>query len=220
MGKSVYSLVLNDNVVDEIDKVAYTVGSSRSNLINQILAEYVSYITPEKKMQSIFETMNQIMGTQDIFKMQSHASDSMFSILSALKYKYNPTIRYCVELSTAADAIGILRIVFRTQSESLILALSDFFEIFSGLENEYLKEYFDDGVVWDFTSGKFSRTLKFEKNASAITAEQLGHAIAYYIGVLDAAIKDYFSHLDKPTLALAAISKRVKQYKKNTLIKL
>ena len=43
MNKSVYSLVLMDNVVSEVDKMAYEMGTSRSNLINQILAEYVRY---------------------------------------------------------------------------------------------------------------------------------------------------------------------------------
>ena len=48
MGKSVYSLVLMDEVVDAIDQMAYRNNTSRSNLINQILAEHVSLATPEE----------------------------------------------------------------------------------------------------------------------------------------------------------------------------
>ena len=55
MNKSVYSLVLMDNVVSEVDKMAYEMGTSRSNLINQILAEYVRYTTPEMRMRAVFE---------------------------------------------------------------------------------------------------------------------------------------------------------------------
>ena len=40
MSKSVYSLVLSDDVVAAVDRAAYALGSSRSNLINQILAGY------------------------------------------------------------------------------------------------------------------------------------------------------------------------------------
>ena len=54
MKKTVYSLVLSEDVVAEIDRLAYHNGTNRSNMINQILAEYVSYVTPEKKMQDIF----------------------------------------------------------------------------------------------------------------------------------------------------------------------
>ena len=55
MNKSVYSLVRMDNVVGEVDKLAYEMGTSRSNLINQILAEYVRYTTPEMRMRAIFD---------------------------------------------------------------------------------------------------------------------------------------------------------------------
>jgi len=41
MAKSVYSLVLRDEVVAEIDRLAYRMNTNRSNMINQILAEYV-----------------------------------------------------------------------------------------------------------------------------------------------------------------------------------
>ena len=49
MSKSVYSLVLSDDVVAAVDRAAYGLDTSRSNLINQLLADYVSFITPEKR---------------------------------------------------------------------------------------------------------------------------------------------------------------------------
>ena len=54
MNKSVYSLVLSDEVVDAIDRLAYSMNTSRSNLINQILAEKLSLMTPEMRMRQIF----------------------------------------------------------------------------------------------------------------------------------------------------------------------
>ena len=36
MKKAVYSLVLSEDVVDAVDRMAYARGTSRSNLINQI----------------------------------------------------------------------------------------------------------------------------------------------------------------------------------------
>ena len=50
MGKTVYSLVLTDEVIEEIDRLAYTMGTSRSALIDRILAEKVSYTTPEMRI--------------------------------------------------------------------------------------------------------------------------------------------------------------------------
>ena len=47
-------------IVDRIDSLAYERGTNRSNLINQILAEYVSYTTPEMRMHAIFEEMEKL----------------------------------------------------------------------------------------------------------------------------------------------------------------
>ena len=55
MQKNVYSIVLSSDVVAAIDRLAYSNGTSRSNMINQILAEYVSYTTPEKRLGDIFK---------------------------------------------------------------------------------------------------------------------------------------------------------------------
>ena len=54
MKKSVYSLVLMDDVVKAIDDMAYKLNTSRSNLINQILAEHVSFKTPESLIKDVF----------------------------------------------------------------------------------------------------------------------------------------------------------------------
>lgn len=51
MKKTVYSLVLSENVVAEIDRLAYHKGTNRSNMINQIIAEYVSYTTRKSGWQ-------------------------------------------------------------------------------------------------------------------------------------------------------------------------
>ena len=37
--KNIYSLVLSDDVIDEIDSMARSAGLSRSAMVNQILAE-------------------------------------------------------------------------------------------------------------------------------------------------------------------------------------
>lgn len=42
-----YSLILAEDVVDEIDKMADAEGTNRSYLINRILADYVGIDTPE-----------------------------------------------------------------------------------------------------------------------------------------------------------------------------
>ena len=61
MNKSVYSLVLSDEIVQEIDRLAYEMGQSRSAMVNQVLADYVRYTTPEKRMREVFSAIEQML---------------------------------------------------------------------------------------------------------------------------------------------------------------
>ena len=53
MKKSLYSLMLMDEVVNEVDRLAFRRGTNRSSLINQLLAEYLSLATPENRIGNI-----------------------------------------------------------------------------------------------------------------------------------------------------------------------
>ena len=61
MKKTLYSLMLNDEVVREVDILAHRLGTNRSALINQILAEYVDDLlcefrpdTPDEARSKVF----------------------------------------------------------------------------------------------------------------------------------------------------------------------
>ena len=113
--ESVYSLVLADDVVEAIDRMAYSMNTSRSNLINQILAERVQLLTPEKRMREIFAKIEQLMDSR--IQTLNQPSDAMMSIKSPLRYKYKPTIRYSIELSRDFHGkVGRLKVSFRTQN--------------------------------------------------------------------------------------------------------
>lgn len=75
MGKSVYSIVLSDEVVQAVDEMAYRMNTSRSNLINQLLAERVSLTTPEMRMREIFSLVGQALDSR--FLPAPQASDSV-----------------------------------------------------------------------------------------------------------------------------------------------
>ena len=55
MKKSVYSLMLFDEIVEKIDQLAYENNTNRSQLINDILAEKIGLETPEQQVQKILE---------------------------------------------------------------------------------------------------------------------------------------------------------------------
>ena len=189
MNKSVYSLVLMDNVVSEVDKMAYEMGTSRSNLINQILAEYVRYTTPEMRMRAVFEEMERLMQGVDSFQIQPQPSDAMLTIRSALRYKYKPTIRYSVELyrSSRGHTVGALKVAFRTQSQPLIEMLTSFFALWTRLEGHYREQLRLPVCESRIEEGKYIRAFA-PAGSAEFTDQQLADAMSAYIRMFDGAI--------------------------------
>ncbi|MCM1227655.1 MAG: hypothetical protein NC320_09610 [Clostridium sp.] len=218
MKKSVYSLVLSDDVVRAIDDLAYGMNTSRSNLINQILAEHVSYRTPESIIKDIFSCMESIMDSH--FHIQGQTSDAVMSIRSPLRYKYKPTIRYKVELLKDPDSnnIGTLSVSFRTQNIQLISLLEGFFRLWRKIENAYIGKYFKDGVEYAYKDGKFVRRLKISNNIDSSDPDTLGKAIVEYIRLLDREIKIYFENIGDINIAGAEMEKLLSEYIKSDTI--
>ncbi len=214
MKKSVYSLVLADAVVEAIDQMAYRKGTSRSNLINQILAEQVSCITPEMRMRDIFGQLERLVS--DTFQIQQQPSDAMLSLKSSLKYKYKPTIRYSVEINRQMeDTVGELRVAFRTQSTQLLAVLKDFFVLWANLEHKYIARYFAGRKIsYTIDGGRLTRSLMMPDQAERQTDEALGEAIAEYITMFDDVLKTYFSYADNPAEAARKAEERYCGYLK------
>ena len=130
MKKSVYSLVLQDDVVEAVDQMAYSRGMNRSGLVNQILAEYASLVTPEKRAGEIFDQVCLMLTPQSHFKILGRPSQKALNISSTLRYKYNPTLRYSVELHRGEDrTAGQLKVSVRSQNAALVQLIEAFFFI-------------------------------------------------------------------------------------------
>ena len=215
MNRSVYSLVLADDVVEAVDQLAYNMNTSRSNLVNQILAEYFSFSTPEKRMKDIFSDLEQLMNS-DNFQVFDQASDAMISIKSALRYRYKPTIRYALELYRDYEpVIGELRVSLRTQSQPLIAVLTQFFRLWNALEDRYIGRYFPEGRVIcqiDADSGRYSRKFLLPEEEQSRGSNTIAGAIADYIKAFDAALKVYFAEQDTPQQACSDVNQLYFQY--------
>lgn len=202
MNKSVYSLVLMDDVVAEIDRVAYEMNTSRSGMVNQILAEYVSYVTPEKRMRAVFSRIEHLLVNDSVFQPMLQPSESMFSLRSALAYKYNPSIRYSVELyADALPFIGVLRVSLRSQNSTLTLAMLQFFKLWSRVENALIGK-----TEYALEDTRYTRKLRLPEGRE-LPHEALGEAIAAYIELFDRALKRYFEYLHNPEYALRQVER-------------
>ena len=117
MKKNLYSLTLSDDVVREVDALAHRMGTNRSALVNQILAEYVSVPTPERRWNDIFEAIEELMTpTRELVPFFAPGSSTM-SLKSSLSYQYRPPVQYVVDLRhDDAQTPGPLHLVLRTQA--------------------------------------------------------------------------------------------------------
>lgn len=189
MKKSIYSLVLMDEVIRAVDEQAYRLGTSRSNLINQILAEHLSCVTPEMRMREVFEALESLVGSA--MQIQQQRSASLLSMRTALEYRYRPTINYKVELERVpSEEIGKLRVHIRTQSSRLIELFDRFFDYRIRFEYAQFKLRGLEYPESKLTTGSFVRGLY---NSGALSDEQIGHAIGEYISELDRAVKTFFA---------------------------
>ena len=190
MGKSVYSVVLSDEVVAAIDRLAYAEGLSRSRMMDRVLAEYAGCELPGQRMADIFDCIQQMVGLEQKFRLLVAPSEELLQLKSPMPYKYNPTVKYAVELYRSGPALGQLRVTLRSQSRPLLQALDQFFLLFAGLERESFRH--GEQIAARIEEGRYLRQLRRIPGA---TGEEEGQAVAGYIQLLDGALQQYFGAL-------------------------
>ncbi len=189
MKKSVYSLVLSDEVVAAVDAAAYAAGMNRSAFVNSVLAEYVRYVTPEQRVASVLTALERSL-TESGFRLVAPSSGKTVNVGTVLGYKYNPAVRYTVEVyKNTAPLEGMLRVSLRTTNGMLINELHNFFTLWAKLENGF-------GIksVYTVEQGKLSRTLSF----AACEPSDISVVVSRYIHAFDQALKAYFTALGSP----------------------
>ena len=218
--RNVYSLVLLQDVVEAVDRLACERGTSRSGLVNQILAEYLSCATPENRIRSIFECMEQVFSGAENFQVRSRQSETMLNIRSALRYRYNPTVRYALELyRQSAGAVGELRISLRTQRPPLVGLLTEFFTFRSRLENRWIGGRFPGGrVPCEIAPGRYTRTLLSPQSEEDRTSERVADALCAYIREFDRELKQYCAGADDPAGIWAELEQEYLNYLQRAVI--
>ncbi|MBO4848156.1 MAG: ribbon-helix-helix protein, CopG family [Clostridia bacterium] len=207
MAKSIYSLVLDDEVISLIDRMAYAEGASRSALINRLLAERVGYSTHEMRTRDIFRRMEDML-TDSLLPMLGESTDSTFRLRSALSYKYNPTVKYTVALARDGASIGELRVQVRSRSDGFTLMMLQFFRLWEKLEEAYIGK-----TDLSFGPNRLTRRLiPHRKEDGRLLESADGESIAAYINALDGAMKAFFSRVDDPADAAAAAESRMAEY--------
>lgn len=188
MKKSVYSLMLFDEIVERIDDMAYMHHTNRSQLINDILADYVGMETPEQKIQSVIEALNANM--DDMLAVSQINQNSSIYFGKSLKYKYRPKVRYIYEFKNDGEGrYAVLKVSSRTHNRDLNERFDDFFDQICTVERQHhqIDREGDD----DQTQHKFVRAFK---HAGAVSRDEntLTDFLTRYLRMIDTAMDTYF----------------------------
>lgn len=193
MKKTLYSLMLSDDVVRAVDDLAHRMGTNRSALVNQILAEYTDLVTPERRVQDIFRQISQILDADRALVPFITPNSMTMSVKSSLQYRYRPTVKYSVELyRDRDDSLGELSVVFRTQSQELLEAMGQFFRLWKRVEDELIGPYHALPVDYALYPGRFTRTLELPGRRDYTSAD-VAAAISEYVRLFDRLMKAYLA---------------------------
>ena len=190
--KTLYSLLLDEDVIRAVDQLAHRRGCSRSALVNQFLAEQMNLMTPERRIAEVLQAMESLFRPDpELVPMFSPNSLSM-SMKSALDYKYRPTVKYEVELyRSGEDSIGELTVSYRTQSAELLNALARFFSLWKQLESVYLAPKLGHEIPSVLYDGRFVRSISVPSRECSAT--ELAEAISDYVHLFDRLLKGCLS---------------------------
>ncbi len=182
--------MLSDDVVSRIDMLALKKGTNRSNIINMILAEYLSLTTPEMRIENIFRRMESLFSSYESIVPMLVPNRPTLSVKSTLDYKYRPTVKYDVRLYKGLDngAFGELTVAFRTQSQALLDITDRFFRFWCNLEKKYIREEYWGKIKYSLIDGRFSRSLMMFSE-QPYSSDEIADALTSYIACLDEVMK-------------------------------
>ena len=190
MSKSLYSLILSDEVVAELDRAALKAGTNRSQLANRILAEHLSLLTPERRIEEIFRTVDRFFndGAEMVSRFIPH--QPVMQLKTALAYRYRPTLRYELRLYPEAQEgqIGEIHMILRTQAEELLDQMADFARAWAQAENA-LTAPGQLQPLYQWQPGRFDRSLRQPEDG--MDPEHYSDLLSRYIQLLDESFKSW-----------------------------
>ena len=191
MKKNMYSLILSEDVVKEIDRLAYENGTSRSNFIDGILAEYCRMVTPEMRIKNIFDrVLDNLEGSRLLPSKEPNSG--IMTLRTSLEYKYHPTVKYDVQLfRKRGHAFGQLKVWMRSQNPEVLRVLGEFFNLLADIEEKYSVAPPSKRGVYSFDGSKFIRTFVLPESKE-YEAEDIADSINLYVQTVDDLLNGFF----------------------------
>ena len=181
-------------------------------MIEKILANATGFETPEIRATSVFDEIERLISKSNSMRYMQQPSQYMASIMSYLDYRYNPAIKYSVELFRESNHLGQLKVTLRTQNPILINLMSDFYNLYSYLE----KEHYNKNARFLFDGSKFTRLFNFP--VVPITSKELAEKLTVYVKDFDLLLNTYFNALTNEKTLYYVMEKKYIELKKGEII--
>lgn len=183
MTKNIYSLLLSENSVRAIDKIAAKRNMSRSAVIDEILSRYTGTENSDNFFREIWSETESLFSRAETMKFVNNAQTNMAQVITSLPYKYNPKVRYTLELSDEPDVLCYVTLNTRTQNPLLSAVFGTFYARLAQLEDKYL-----DNVSAKMLDGKYVSVLHGQLSRTHETSLQITEYILTLDGMLRAFI--------------------------------
>lgn len=216
MTRHIYSLVLKDELIDKVDLVAGKNNKSRSLIVNEILAEYFKIVTPEYKINRIMDLVGKEIHDSAYLEFLSEAKGNSIQCRASIAYKYNPKIRYMLELSGKDKVkLATLHIISRTQRNDFFMHMIKCFEMITAIESGYSSQFRKLAIkssLFASDGKKISRDFYYDWMKEHLTVEDISEYLSNYIRMIHQSMNCYFEYL--PNGQKRQIEEILKIYKK------
>lgn len=196
MGKNVCSLVLSEEIIQKVDREALLKNTSRSQVIHDILCEHYHITTPSLKMFRVMELLSSALSSLETLDLVSSTPGSTLQIKTTVPYKYNPTLKYVIDLSGKdSEQLAVLKIYSRTVSGPFLQSLLMFFNFLTDFE-ESIHQTIGHRPInssgYAFEDNKFTRSFACKWTEKGLDPEIISRYLTNYIQYVDESMKSYF----------------------------
>ncbi len=189
MSKSVYSLMIFDEIVEQIDQRASKNNQNRSQVINEILADHLGLITPEQKIQKILTYLSENLS--DTLNVNGLNKNSSIHFDKNLDYKYHPKVQFTYEFTgTGDDKFAVLKISSRTKNDKLNKLFNQFFNKI--VELEHRNCFYLGTNPKNESKHKFVREFRIEGSVSK-NINEVAKFLLDYLMMVDEAMNLFFN---------------------------
>ncbi len=200
MGGRIYSIIVEDDLMEKVDRVAYKKGMSRSQIINEMMTEYLNLVTPEYKINQVMEEIAKRIHIMNEIQYVSESKGSSIQCRATVGYKYNPKIRYMLELSGKdMSKMATLKIISRTQNTDFYAHLLKFFKLVEAVEEMDrigFTRYSIRKSQFRKDGNRIIRDFYYDWMHEDLSIEEISKFLSNYIEMLNHSMNAYFNQLN------------------------